>query len=168
VARALHWGIALLIIGQISFGFLLDTLAPRNTPSRSVVINLHKSFGLVLLVLIVLRVAWRLKHRPPRWPAVMSLAEQTAATWGHRALYAVMLALPLSGYVASNFSKHGIKLFNVVLLPPWGPDIPTVYRFFNGMHVLLAFALTALVIGHVVAALRHRFKRDGVFQRMGK
>lgn len=168
MARLLHWGIALLLIAQVVFGFSLDAIAPRGTPLRGMVINLHKSCGLVLLALIVLRLGWRLAHKPPRWPAVMSLAEQAAATWGHRALYAVMLALPLTGYVASNFSKHGIKFFNVVLLPPWGPDLPAVYRFFNGMHVLLAFALVALVIGHVAAALRHRLRRDGVFQRMGR
>jgi cytochrome b561 len=98
----------------------------------------------------------------------MSATEQALATWGHRLLYVVMVALPLAGYVASNFSKHGIKFFNVLLLPPWGPDLPPVYRFFNGLHVLLAFLLAALVIGHVAAALRHRLRRDGVFQRMGR
>jgi cytochrome b561 len=166
VARALHWGIALLIIGQIAFGFALDTLAPRGTPMRGTVINLHKSFGLVLLGLILVRLGWRLAHQPPRWPALMSSTEQALATWGHRLLYAVMVALPLSGYVASNFSKHGLKFFGLAL-PPWGPDLPAAYRFFNGMHQLLGWALALLVIGHVAAALRHRLRRDDVFQRMG-
>lgn len=166
VARALHWGIALLLVGQIAFGFLLDTLAPRGTPSRGMVINLHKSCGLVLLVLIAARLAWRLRHEPPRWPAFMGLAARRAASWGHRLLYATMLALPLSGYVGSNLSKHGLKFFGIPV-PPWGPDIPAAYRFLNGMHALLALAFTALVVGHVAMALRRRLERDGVFERMG-
>jgi cytochrome b561 len=78
-----------------------------------------------------------------------------------------MVALPTAGLVASNFSKHGVKFFNVVLLPPLGPDLPAVYRLFNGLHVALALTLTALVLGHIAAALRHALRRDGVFQRMG-
>jgi cytochrome b561 len=168
VARALHWGIALLLVAQIAFGFSLDGIAPRGTPSRSLVINLHKSFGLLLFALILLRLGWRLAHRPPRWPPLVSLAERQLATWGHRVLYAVMVALPLAGYVASNFSKHGVKFFNLLLLPPWGPELPAVYRFFNGLHVVLAWVLAALVVGHVAAALRHWQRRDGVFGRMGR
>jgi cytochrome b561 len=167
VARALHWGLALLLIGQIVFGFSLDAIAPRGTPNRSLVINLHKSCGMVLLLLILLRLGWRLRHAPPSWPALMSTTEQMLATWGHRLLYAVMVALPLAGLVASNFSKHGVKFFNLLLLPPLGPDLPAVYRLFNGLHVALALTLTVLVIGHVAAALRHALRRDGVFQRMG-
>lgn len=167
MARALHWGIALLLLAQIVFGFALDTIAPRGTPSRSIVINLHKSFGIVLFAFILLRLGWRLKHRPPGWPAFLSATEQALATWGHRVLYVLMVSLPLAGYVASNFSKHGVKFFNVILLPPWGPDLPAVYRFFNGLHVVLASVLAALIIGHVAMALHHWLRRDGVFRRMG-
>jgi len=71
VAVALHWLIGVALLAQITFGFLLDEIAPRGTPSRSAVINLHKSFGLVLAVAILARLAWRLGHRAPPWPATM-------------------------------------------------------------------------------------------------
>ncbi len=167
VARVLHWLIGVALIGQIVFGFLLDDLAPRGTPARAPVINLHKSIGLVLLALALLRLAWRLRHRPPAWPATMSRAARSAATWGHRALYGAMLALPVAGYVASNFSQHGVKFFGIVLAP-WGPNLPPVYAFFNGLHVALAWAFALLVAGHVAVALHHRLvRRDGIFERMG-
>lgn len=165
VARALHWAIGALLLGQVVFGFLLDEIAPRGTPARAPVINLHKSFGLLLLALVLVRLGWRLAHSPPAWPAGLSAWQQRAATWGHRALYACMLALPLSGYVASNFSRHGVKLFGLAL-PPWGPDLPAVYRVFNGLHVALALAFALLIAGHVGVALRHALARDGVAGRM--
>jgi YVTN family beta-propeller protein len=166
VAMILHWAIGLALLGQVVFGFLLDELAPRGTPARGPVINLHKSFGLVLLALILLRLGWRLAHRPPPWPAGMAPSLRRAALWGHRALYACMLLMPLSGYIASNFSQHGVKFFGLAL-KPWGPNLPGVYSFFNGMHVALAWAFSALIAGHVAFALLHLFvRRDGLFQRM--
>ena len=165
MAIALHWAVGLALLAQMVFGFLLDDIAPRGTPARAGVINLHKSIGIVLGVLIVLRLAWRLAHRPPAWPRAMSLAQQRAAQWGHRALYALMLAMPLSGYIASNLSKHGVRFFGLVL-PPWGPNSPPLYALFNGLHVVAAWALAALVAGHVLAALWHLRRRDGLFERM--
>ena len=166
VAVALHWLIGVALLGQIGFGFMLDDLAPRGTPARGAVINLHKSCGLVLLALIVLRVVWRLTHAAPPWPASMSTAQQGAARLGHRALYACMLVLPLAGYIGSNFSKHGVKFFGIVL-KPWGADLPAVYAFFNGVHVVTAFVFTALIAGHVVIALKHACNyHDGVFARI--
>lgn len=166
VAIALHWLIGLALLGQIGFGFMLDDIAPRGTPARAATINLHKSFGIVLGVLIVLRLLWRQRHTPPAWPAVMPSNQQRAATLGHRTLYACMLLMPLSGYVASNFSKHGVKFFGNVL-KPWGSDLPQVYNFFNSMHVATAVVFTALIVGHVAIALKHALvDRDGVFSRI--
>ena len=166
VAIALHWLIGLALLGQIGFGFMLDDIAPRGTPARAATINLHKSFGMVLGVLIVLRLLWRQRHKPPPWPAAVSANEQRAATLGHRTLYACMLVMPLSGYVASNFSKYGVKFFGAAL-KPWGPELPQVYNFFNAMHVATAFVFAALIVGHVAIALKHALvDRDGVFSRI--
>ena len=166
IAASLHWLIGLALIAQVVFGFLLDELAPRGTPSRGAVINLHKSIGIVLGLSIVLRLLWRLAHRPPAWPASMPNWQQRAARVSHAALYVGMLVLPVSGYVASNFSKHGVKLFGLALRP-WGPDLPAVYDALNGLHVASGFAFTALVIGHVMAAFKHAFvDRDMIFARI--
>lgn len=165
-AVLMHWLLGLALLAQIGFGFSLDAIAPRGTPARAATINLHKSFGIALFVLIVARVLWRWRHRPPAWPASMPAWQQGAAAWGHRALYACMLVMPLSGYIASNFSKHGVRFFGTPV-PPWGPDLPQVYQLFNGLHVATAFIFTALIAGHVLAALKHAWiDHDGVFSRM--
>src|SRR4029079_9797780 len=101
VAAWLHWGIGALLLAEIVFGLLLDDIAPRGTPARAGVINLHKSFGIVLGVLIVARIAWRLGHTLPPWPATMSPARRRAAHLGHVALYVCMVVAPLAGYVGS-------------------------------------------------------------------
>ncbi|HWG30482.1 MAG TPA: cytochrome b [Steroidobacteraceae bacterium] len=165
VAVILHWLIALALIGQIAFGWFLDSV-PRGTPARGFYVNLHKSTGLTLAVLIVARVAWRLAHRPPPLPALMRPWERDAAQWSHAALYACMIGMPLSGYIASNFSKYGVKLFNVLTLPPWGVDDAQTYSIFNTTHVVLSYVFVALIVVHILAALKHAIARDGVFSRM--
>ena len=166
VAVALHWTIAFALLAQIAFGFLLDDIAPRGTAARAATINLHKSFGVVLGVAIVARLCWRLLHRPPALPGSMRDWQRRAALIGHRTLYGCMIVMPLSGYIASNFSKHGIRFFGAPLAP-WAPDIPAAYAFFNGVHIGTAFLLCALIVGHVAFALKHALiDRDGVFGRM--
>lgn len=166
IAILMHWLIGVLLLGQMAFGFLLDDIAPRGTPARGLVINLHKSFGIGLALLILVRLGWRLARRPPHWAEEVPAWQRRAATVVHAALYACMLGLPLSGYVASNFSRHGVRFFGVPL-PPWGPDLPAVYAFFNGVHIGLAWLFALLVACHVLAALKHLvIDRDGVFDRM--
>lgn len=166
VAIALHWLIGAGLLAQIAFGFLLDEIAPRGTPARAGVINLHKSLGIALAVLIVLRLVWRLRHRPPAWPVSMSIWQQRAARIGHAALYACMIVMPASGYLASNFSKHGVRLFSM-RLPAWGPDLPPVYAALNLLHVTTALLFTALIVGHVLIAARHALVgRDGALARI--
>ena len=166
VAAWLHWGIGLLLLAEIAFGFLLDEIAPRGTPARAGVINLHKSVGIVIGVLIIVRIAWRLGHAPPPWPATMSLRRQRAARLGHLLLYACMVVAPLAGYLGSNFSKHGVRFFGVALAP-WGPDWPAAYSFLVGLHDASTYLLLALTIGHVAMALKHALiERDGIFARI--
>jgi cytochrome b561 len=166
VAAWLHWSIAVLLLAEIAFGLLLDEIAPRGTPARAGVINLHKSFGIVLGVLIVVRIVWRLGHAPPPWPATMSARRQRAANLGHVALYVCMVVAPLAGYLGSNFSKYGVRFFGVALAP-WGPDSPATYSFLVGLHDLSSYLLLALVVGHVAMALRHALiERDGLFARI--
>jgi cytochrome b561 len=165
VAIALHWLIAVALIGQIAFGWFLETV-PRGSPMRGFYVNLHKSTGLLLALLILARIAWRLWQRPPQLPAFLPSWERTAARWSHVGLYVCMLGMPLSGYVASNFSKYGVKFFNAITLPPWGVENAGVYAFFNTTHVVLSYLFVALIVVHILAALRHAIRGDGVFRRM--
>ena len=165
-AIALHWLIAVVLLGQFAFGLALEDI-PRGTPERGYYVNLHKSFGILIGVLILLRLAWRLTHKPPPLPDTMAPWQRRAAWFSHAALYACMLALPLSGYLASNFSRHGIKFFNTVRWAPWGPDDKTLYAIFNGAHHLAALLLALLVTLHVLAVAKHMFiDRDRLLLRM--
>lgn len=164
-AVVLHWLIAVLLLAQISFGAWMSDI-PRGTPERALYFNLHKSSGLVLLALIVWRLVWRLRHAPPPWPATLPRWRQHAAQWSHRALYVLMIVTPLAGYIASNFTKYGVKFFNLVLLPPWGSENKAVYAFFNGLHGVAGWTLAVLAALHVAVGLQHALRRDGVFTRI--
>lgn len=165
-AIVLHWLIAVLLLGQFVFGLTLEDI-PRGTPERGLYVNLHKSSGIVLGLLIVLRLAWRLFHAPPPLPASMPAWQRTASRLTHVALYICMLAMPLSGYLASNFSKHGVKFFNLVRLPPWGPDDKALYSLFNQTHQITALLLALLVGLHLLAVAKHMLvDRDGLLSRM--
>jgi cytochrome b561 len=162
----LHWFIGIALLAQIAFGFLLDDIAPRGTPARAGVINLHKSIGVTLGVLIAVRLLWRMRHRAPPWPASVPAWQQRAAEWMHWALGACMVIMPLGGYLGSNFSKFGVRFFGIVLAP-WGPELPAVYSFFIALHDVTAYVFTALIVLHVGAAAKHALvDRDAVFSRM--
>lgn len=166
-AILLHWLVGLLLLAQFVFGWQLDDI-PRNTPARGLAINWHKSAGILLGLLIVWRLVWRLRHAPPALPAAMRDWQQRLARLSHGAMYVCMIVMPLSGYLASNFSKHGIKLFNAVRLAPWGSDDKAIYALFNQTHKLAAWLLVALIVLHVLAVLKHALiDRDGILARMG-
>lgn len=166
IAVLLHWIIGVALLGQIAFGWLLGEIE-RGTPARAMAINLHKSTGILLGLAIVARLAWRLRHRPPAYPAALQGAALQAARAGHLLLYVGMVGMPLSGYLASNFSKHGINFFNVLPLAPWGPDDKSLYALFNGTHDALALVFSVLVAGHIGFALYHAWiARDGLVARM--
>jgi cytochrome b561 len=166
IAIALHWLIALLLLGQFVFGLMLDDI-PRGTPERGIYVNLHKSTGILIGLLILLRIVWRLTHAPPALPDTMPAWQQRAARYSHAALYLCMVMLPLSGYLASNFSKYGIKFFNVVQLPPWGPNDKTLYTVFNQTHHVTALLLAVFVGVHVLAVAKHMLiDHDGLLLRM--
>jgi cytochrome b561 len=165
-AIGLHWLIAILLLGQFAFGLALGEI-PRGTPDRGYYVNFHKSTGILIGLLILLRIGWRLTHTPPPLPASTPGWERLAARVTHAALYLCMLLLPLSGYLASNFSKYGIKFFNLVHWAPWGPEDKTLYAIFNTTHRVAALVLAALVILHVLAVAKHMLiERDGLLLRM--
>lgn len=164
-AIVLHWVVAAALLAQIPFGWYLENI-PRGTPARAWYVNLHKSIGLTLGLVIVFRLLWRWWHRPPMLPDWLSSFERAGAQITHRALYLCMVLMPLTGYIASNFSKWGVKYFNVIALPPWGVDDSQVYAFFNGAHRVTSYLFVALIVIHVLGAVRHALVRDGILQRM--
>lgn len=156
---------AVFLLAQFVFGWWLGDV-PRNTPARSYFINLHKSTGLIIGLLILLRLWWRIQHAPPAFPVSMPQWHQRLATSSHTSMYACMFLLPLSGYLASNFSPYGVKFFNVLALPAWGPDHKIAYSFFNRVHQNTSLLMVTLVLLHTTAALWHATRQDGALSRM--
>ncbi|MDX8534563.1 cytochrome b [Mesorhizobium sp. VK25A] len=164
----LHWLIGIVFIGQ----FVLGVVMVRTTSQRTSfeLIQLHKSFGFLLLGLIILRIAWRLGNAAPPLPASVGTLERRAAPLAHFALYAFQIALPLSGWALVSVSTLEIPtmpfdLFVMPNLPLTESD--AAESFWTSAHWYLAYAGIALVALHIAAALRHHFLlRDSVLRRM--
>ena len=164
-AMVLHWLVAVLIIANLVLVWTVD-LFPDGMVRP--VIDLHKSIGLTVLGLVLLRVLWRLSHRPPDMPRSYPRLERVAAHTAHLLLYVLILGLPISGWIHDSAFKdaaaHPLRLFWVV---PWfriGPimalDPATkeqVHSFWFSVHASLAYVLYALLALHVLGALKHQF-----------
>ena len=165
VAIFLHWLLVIALLAQVAFGWFLGDV-PRGTPERTIYVNLHKSTGMLIGLVVLLRVCWRLTHRAPALPSFMPVWERTAAKWSHALLYICMVVMPASGYIASNFSPYGVNFFNSIKLAPWGMEDAAVYAVFNKTHELTSVLFVALIALHGLAAMRHLVARDGAFYRM--
>lgn len=165
-AALLHWAIAGLIVVNLAAGFYC---AAAEGPVEQVVMNGHKVLGLAVLALSLVRLGWRAAHRPPPLPPGPALA-RLAAHAVHAALYGLMLAIPFTGWLVTSLfpGRHPIDagLFDLPFLPIT-PDKPAAFLA-HDLHSALAWAMIALVCGHVGAALYHQFVlRDRLIERMG-
>lgn len=175
VAVTLHWLIAFAIIGMLILGKYMAELA-RDDPSRFDLIQLHKSIGITILALSVLRLVWRLVNRVPRLPPHMPAWERFAAQASHFLLYALIIGIPLSGWAFASSSPLGIPTiwFGVVEVPHLPglqglEDQRGVEHTLHETHELLGNLMIGLLLIHVAAALKHHFwDRDDVLVRMLK
>lgn len=168
ISILLHWSVALLFAGQIALGLAMVRVVSQRTAFE--LIQLHKSFGFLLLGLVVLRLGWRLANVAPRLPAGTGLLERRAAPAAHLVLYALQLFLPLTGWALVSASVLEIPsmpfdLFVMPNLPVAVSD--TDETWWRATHAYLAYAAIVLVAVHVLAALRHHFSLgDNVLARM--
>lgn len=164
----LHWLIALIFIGQFGLGFVMVGTESQRTAFE--LIQLHKSFGFLLLGLIILRIAWRLGNPAPALPRSVGQFERRTAPLAHLALYAFQIALPLSGWALVSVSTLEIPSlpFNLFIMPNLPlAESDAAESFWAAAHWYLAYAGMALVALHIAAALRHHFQlRDTVLTRM--
>lgn len=154
-AIVLHWAMAMLLTGQVGVGLYMVEL-PKRTPEVAYYYGLHKSFGLVALMLIALRLWWRSRSKPPVLRNVSAVQEKAASTV-HRLLYACMVMIPLSGFIGSNFGKYPVKFFGYAL-PQLGWENPAVQAFFRYVHVAFVWLLCVLVAVHLLAVMYHLAK----------
>lgn len=151
---------------MIGLGLYMTDI-PKGTPDRAFYYNLHKSIGVTVALLIIMRIWWRAKNPPPNLPVSMPGWEVQASKISHALLYMCLLVMPLSGFAASQFTKYGVHYFGLFKIPPLGSENKVVYDLLQGIHGVTAALLMILVIIHVLAAFKHLLiNRDRVFQRM--
>lgn len=162
-AIAFHWAIALLVIVNLVIGLFHESLF---NPAQ--VMPLHKSLGILILVLTIGRIAWRLGHRPPPLPVAMSGFERMVMKGTHLLFYILLIAVPMSGWVMSSNPARPrpvdfFGLGELPLLPVSGSMAGAAHEG----HEIMGLFMAALVVLHVAAALRHHFLlRDGLLRRM--
>ncbi len=168
IAILLHWLIGLLFIGQIMLGLAMVRVASQRTAFE--LIQLHKSFGFLLLGLVALRLGWRLANVMPQLPAETGALERREAPAAHLALYALQLALPLTGWALVSASVLEIPSmpFDLFVMPNLPVAVSNADEaWWRAAHAYLAYAAIVLVVVHVLAALRHHFwLKDTVLTRM--
>ena len=162
-AITLHWLIAALVVTMILLGQVM-TEVPRQTPLRGPLFNLHKSLGLLTFALVLVRLGWRLGHRPPPLPADVPAWNRQLSAFTHTAFYVLLLAQPVLGYVSSVFGKYGVAFFGLPL-PAWGHDNSAVREPLLAAHHLVADLIVALIALHLAGVAWHRFGRQPALWR---
>lgn len=164
VSIALHWGSALLFIGMIFFGIYLEDL-PRS-PDKGALMDIHKSIGVILMFLILVRLVWRAISPNP--PAIETAKgwEQTLSKVVMGVLLASLILFPLSGWVMSNSGGHSVELFGLAM-PTIIGESEMLSEISGSMHALL-MPITLAAIGlHLAGAMKHHFiYKDTVLKRM--
>lgn len=186
VAIALHWLIGIAILFMFILGWFMTELPKESAKTtsfdifnlglmtwevakeespRAFYFNLHKSIGLTILMLIVLRMYWRFTHRPPAFLNSMKLWEKHLAKATHHSLYLLMFLIPLSGIIMSAGSKYGIKWFGIKVIP--GFDDKAIRELFFEFHEIFGLLLLLLLIFHILGAIKHSIiDKDGTLRRM--
>ncbi len=164
-ARILHWLTAVLVIAAIPAGSAMVNVGAG--PLQNFLFDFHRSLGATLIPLILLRLVWRLTHRPPPLPADISPLQALAAHAVHVALYALLIIQPLIGWIGTSAFRAPIDVWWLFELPPiWPEDRAFSDQVFE-VHEFIGYLIALLLCAHIGAALMHHFlRRDGVLQRM--
>lgn len=169
VSRTFHWGMAVLVIAMLVAGTVMVDWPDEELATKFTLYQWHKSFGMLLAALLVLRLVWRWLQPVPELPPSSSRFTRRASAVSHGLLYALLLLLPLTGYLMVATSPLGIPtvVFGVVPVPHvLGPDAG-LEAVFKTAHDVLGKLLIAVVLVHVLAALKHALvDRDGIWTRM--
>jgi cytochrome b561 len=175
VAMTFHWVIAALIILNVVLGVTFVQFLDRQNPMRGVVVNWHESLGITVLVFSVLRLCWRLMNPIPKLPNDFTRRKRILARGTHYALYTLMILVPFIGWELASLPPRPLMLFGAI---PW----PKIFYIANlsadakkmaagiiaPSHVVLAFLLFTLAVGHLCAALFYHYmiRKDQILQRM--
>jgi cytochrome b561 len=164
-ARVLHWLTAVLVLIMVPLGIVIanEWGGPLQTP----LYNLHKSIGAVVLPLVVVRLIYRLTHPPLPLPADVPAIQQSAAHAVHWTLYALLIAQPVIGWIATSAYPAPLPVFGLFELPRIWPDDRALSERLFGVHRWMGIAIGVVAAGHIGMALHHQFvRKDRVLMRM--
>lgn len=165
VSQLLHWLVVALVITQFVLASLAEDLAPGM--AKLALLARHKSVGITILGLALLRLAWRLGQPVPALPSGMPRWQRGLATGTHHLLYALLLAMPLSGWLMSSARNYPVSWFGLVQLPDLITPGERAFEALRATHGTLAALLAATALLHLAGALKHHFvDRDDVLRRM--
>jgi cytochrome b561 len=165
VAQAFHWIIAALIVTQFTLAWMAEDL-PLGAHKLGLLAR-HKSFGMTVLMLAVLRLLWRLFNPPPALPDGMSKIERLLAKATHVGFYALLFAMPLTGWLMSSAKNYSVSWFGLFTWPNLIGKNEDNFDWLRSTHEILSDALFVLAVLHILAALKHHFwNKDDVLMRM--
>ncbi len=164
-AKILHWLMAILLFGLLALGFYMQDLPL--SPDKLKLYSWHKWAGVTAFLLVAFRLSWRIAHRPPALPDSMPKLMQVAAHAGHLLLYALMIAIPLSGWLMSSAKGFQTVYFGVLPIPDLLDKNKEVGDLLALVHKSLNLLFIAVLAGHIGAALKHHFiDKDDILTRM--
>ena len=165
IAQVTHWLVAALVLVQLGLGLYAASLPV--SLARLQWLSRHKSLGLAILALMILRIAWRSMDRPPALPDSMHRWERRAAATTHRLLYILLLLAPIAGWLHASAAGLSANWFGLIPVPDLLPKNPELSDVFKLTHRICVALLALLIVAHVGAALRHALVlRDGLLRRM--
>lgn len=155
-SRILHWTMAVFIFFALGLGIYIDEFLSDDAENRYEIYDLHKSIGMVVLMLLIIRIINRIFKKAPPLPKTMPKIEQNLAKIGHLALYILMALTPLSGYLMSSFAGYPVKLFAIEIPNLVGTNFQLA-KICSEAHEISAFSLLGVVAIHILAVIKHRF-----------
>lgn len=169
LSKLLHWSSAAILIALIAVGIYMAGL-PDDAEGRGQLYGLHKSFGVLALLLIAVRLIWLRVTPAPALPGVFDAKEQRVVKGIQALLYATMVLVPVSGYLMSNAGGYPIHFFGLFELPALVEKSKALGGFVHEAHWIMGYAMAALVLLHMAGAIKHRLKAKGseadILQRM--
>jgi len=165
VAKAFHWLLFLMLTFSVVAGNFLAAMSKGAEKMQAA--GMHKSFGAIILMLIMLRLVWRLINKTPRLPDETTAGEAFAAKAMHWGLYVLMFAQPLAGIMMSQTAGIPVSFFGLFEFPVFLDKDPELAKTFLSIHGTVWIILVLAVIGHAGAALHHHFiKKNKVLKQM--
>lgn len=165
VAITLHWVMAVLVIGMIILGLYMVTLPISLQKLKWY--GRHKAFGILILMLVTLRLGWRFGNIVPNLPPFFAWVEKSAAHFVHYLLYALLIFMPLTGWMNSSAAGLQVSFFGLFLLPDLVQPDENLRQFLSMLHKTMGYTLLVLICLHALAALQHHFYyKDDILKRM--